>query len=1202
MIQKATWIIPGILVTLLLGLLWAMPAFAADAGNIEFLDSDDDEISFISLNGPAGTDGPDEGEEIDGFTVQVEDQDLNEPTAYVGAKAVSVSSGANNLTLNYDWTDLADRNGDGSLNYKDFTAFNANDAEDDDDDVVVPVLRSEIDLDVTNGKLIFTRDSASGATHLEFHLNERMTIGAFVSTHTQTAAAGDPHTPVGDDDAAEQFMQFLAPTNTGTNAGVLPGTGDTWAEVLVDSDGDGSFADEITATVSIDYEVLDTTGTDGLDDAEQGAIANLKVEVMENDDDEPMMVVVSSVGVTVNPVDDAHDHDSDSNADTAPVLQKADIAVSIETNREITLSYKTIYQGMGNESEIGLVTINSSGGVRTSVALKETGSATGKFTTNVAICDSDDKEGCKAGQAVSDTEGENPGSDNPGAVMFPVDAAGDTVIVRYRDAAPRTSRSANISLDTNVPAFSGFTPDSGTAGKDAEPDVSFEVVDGESGIASDDDDVPGSLRIVAALFEADAETDSLIDGPVMLDRDDLNVDEVTDGFSVEARLREGNNVEANELNAGTEDEYEIRWWAVATDVSGNTGVSDSDSDTPCTYSGVALYDGEDLIVGDLLVAVMAADKVGTDDEVNCDPHVIRVDAAAPNLVSAVTGVFFDADEPNDEGTGSLTSIVARFDEALDCDSVTADDFEVGGSAPNDATCKGSNVYLDVDEIDSNDTPDVSVAEEAVGDRAGNLIGEDAEVESEDGIPAGISVTVVGTASGDRPVTDSTITITVSSDEKLSGRPMVQIRKVGNNYALGDSDFGGTADPTGNTNEWEFEEDLDDAGLYNVYVTAEDRVNSGDSMAGLQPGVLEDLDDDPKTAKTASTTDFTLDADDLKDDKIILFEVDNAVSTPTYDPEDDGETDNANIFIRVNFENEGNEYGLVAKCTDAEGVEEAPNADGKCDKDSTESKTGASTDTPGSVATDFDTQSTITVVSAEFNGVDVMDDLITRDWILYVYRPGDLTDGDHKLELEVEDSAGNEEEFTLEFAKVARKPYSLPINPGPNLVSFPANPTDGDVNAVFGGEGNEDITRVLTFDNASGLWMAATKGADGMFVGELTTIDAMHGYWVVSDGVLSVSAVLEGGDRFDRPPPHIAVQKGWNLVPVADTAQSEAGTMIATSDYFANIDAEVLYGYNSFAARLDRLSTAKAAEGEDQDNVVTGAAYWVYANEAGIIIP
>ena len=74
---------------------------------------------------------------------------------------------------------------------------------------------------------------------------------------------------------------------------------------------------------------------------------------------------------------------------------------------------------------------------------------------------------------------------------------------------------------------------------------------------------------------------------------------------------------------------------------------------------------------------------------------------------------------------------------------------------------------------------------------------------------------------------------------------------------------------------------------------------------------------------------------------------------------------------------------------------------------------------------------------------------------------------------------------------------MSINPGPNLVSFPANPADGDVNAVFGGEGNEDILSVLTYDNTSmASGMTATKGADGMFMGDLTTINGMNGYWVV----------------------------------------------------------------------------------------------------------
>ena len=129
-------------------------------------------------------------------------------------------------------------------------------------------------------------------------------------------------------------------------------------------------------------------------------------------------------------------------------------------------------------------------------------------------------------------------------------------------------------------------------------------------------------------------------------------------------------------------------------------------------------------------------------------------------------------------------------------------------------------------------------------------------------------------------------------------------------------------------------------------------------------------------------------------------------------------------------------------------------------------------------------------------------------------------------------------------KIARPAYTIELNPGPNLISFPANPVDGDINAVFGGEGNEDITKILSYDNDSGLWMVADKGADGTFGGDLTTINGMNGYWVVADGIVDVSVVLEGGGGFS-PPPNIQVQQGWNLIGVVDAEQSEAGTAIAT---------------------------------------------------------
>ena len=245
-----------------------------------------------------------------------------------------------------------------------------------------------------------------------------------------------------------------------------------------------------------------------------------------------------------------------------------------------------------------------------------------------------------------------------------------------------------------------------------------------------------------------------------------------------------------------------------------------------------------------------------------------------------------------------------------------------------------------------------------------------------------------------------------------------------------------------------------------------------------------------------------------------------------------------------------------------------------------------------MSTDFDTHGTLEIVSATFNDEDVAGDVITRDDVLFVYRPGNLSNGEHTFKIKVKDNAGNEKEFSTTFTKVDKAAYKLNLNPGPNLVSFPANPADGDVNAVFGGEGNEDIMTVLTYDNGTGLWQTAVRGADGTLGGDLTAINGTNAYWVVTNGVVTVSTLLEGSENFAGTPPHITVAEGWNLVGVVDTDQSAAGTAIA--DYFTNVDAEVVYGFDSFDSRLVRQAAG--------DDVQTGKGYWVYVNKAGIIIP
>ena len=1177
--QKATWFIPGILLTLLLGLLWAMPAFAADAGEISFLDGDGNDISYLSLNGLGG-----EGNAI---MIQVEDQDLNEPTtrtvtAAVGAKTMDTE--ANTV----DWANLADANGDGNVNYQDFTAFVDGSGADADYDqfdadagettaddprrsdamrqsfeTVVTIEPGELTLNTQAGTLNVATlpNDPVNATHLEFEIFESDDISGRDAASEKRLA-----TLSGQGDDSEVSLSFITDVEpTAFNAADTPNAvGDwNWRDIL-DTNGDGKVdANDVGITPMASADLRDNQN-----DGSIGAAAVRATNTPKGTPSEPDIVLeyridteFSDSGTPNDPSDDVPADISvrsyrpvNADANATPPVQ----AIQIANTATLTLNVPLPAYG----EEDNRVTLSSDafpGGI--SIVMSETAARSGKFAAMLEICDSAEED-CVATQADS---GDGAGiSDRMGMVTLPVNNAGDTVRVVYVDSDPSRNRSASIPLDVDSPSFSNMAPASGTAGREDEPTVSFDVQDTDSGISEDKDDA-SSIYVLAGLYSIEGNS---LGETIAYERDDLKLEETTSGYTASVSIEEGaSDLDADAANAGSE--YQIHWWAVSTDLAGNVGVSDSDGDTRCAVpAGLDITDSDGALVA-LDGTIVAEDEDNDIEGRGCDPFVVRVDAASPELdeTQTYTGTWLDGDTEKSGTDAKRTSIVVAFNEALDCSSVDADDFEVDGSNPNGVTCDGSKVYLDVDELDPNDRPDIAVGNESLTDRAGNPIGDEDEITANDGIPAKLSVTVTGTAEGDRPITDGEITIMIESDERLAGNPMVTITKVGANNLLQD-DTEGTASPTGAVNQWSytpsFNADGDD-GLYNVMVSGND-LGSGalklEATTGTMGVAQMDDDDEP-------TGDYKHDPDD---DSAILFEVDNEVQAPAFKPE--GSTTNAGAFVRADFADEGKEYGLAE------------------DDDSS-----AATEDPSMVTTDFDTSGTVTLMSATFNGDDVTADVITRDNVLFVYRPGNLTNGEHTFTIEVMDAAGNEDEFSHEFEKVDKPDYEIALNPGPNLISFPADPADGDVNAVFGGEGNEDIMAVLTFDNATGLWQTATRGADGALGGDLTTINGMNGYWVVSDGVLDVSVGLQEGTDF-QPPPHISVTEGWNLVGVVDADQAEAGTEILAVDYFANIDAEVVYGYESLEGKLVRLSVGEGST----DMVETGAAYWVYANEAGIIVP
>ena len=164
----------------------------------------------------------------------------------------------------------------------------------------------------------------------------------------------------------------------------------------------------------------------------------------------------------------------------------------------------------------------------------------------------------------------------------------------------------------------------------------------------------------------------------------------------------------------------------------------------------------------------------------CQPFIVKIDETDPALTSSRSGSFWDTsiDDGNktnmDANAAKATSILVKFSEDLDGSSVSASDFEVDGNAPLDAdhySGAPKYVFLTVPALDSHDKPEVELVGE-VSDPAGNTAnagttGVDDGLDSVDGIAPTLTVALAGVTTGDRPVSDGKITITVETDENTS---------------------------------------------------------------------------------------------------------------------------------------------------------------------------------------------------------------------------------------------------------------------------------------------------------------------------------------------------------------------------------------------------------------------------------------------------
>ena len=165
------------------------------------------------------------------------------------------------------------------------------------------------------------------------------------------------------------------------------------------------------------------------------------------------------------------------------------------------------------------------------------------------------------------------------------------------------------------------------------------------------------------------------------------------------------------------------------------------------------------------------------------------------------------------------------------------------------------------------------------------------------------------------------------------------------------------------------------------------------------------------------------------------------------------------------------------------------------------------------------------------------------------------------------------------------PFSIPLTPGWNLVSLPAEPQVSEVNSVIPAGHSANI--VLTYDPTQpGAWLSASRGEKGAFVGSLEEIGARTAYWIFTDAFESLSVnvlQLRGGLPVNLPPVNLVA--GWNLVPVLDASGRAAfgDEVSSVSDYVPN--SVQTYAYDPSSDRFNQHTGM----------LQVGHGYWVYLN-------
>ena len=652
----------------------------------------------------------------------------------------------------------------------------------------------------------------------------------------------------------------------------------------------------------------------------------------------------------------------------------------------------------------------------------------------------------------------------------------------------------------------------------------------------------------------------------------------------------------------------VDFQAAVRDLAGNIGFSDSDPANPRFINALGEEKSED------------RDPNGTKHNVLgvFSRHIVWIDELDPYIKEnrSVTG-FYGMDS-DDNLIRDRSAVMVVFDNEIEGSLIDTSTFSLEHDedtpiAIADVMVDGNLVFLKLDEeLKSDATPTLRITEgREVEDKAGNLLrseeslyGTDSddtvkEITVKDGILPVLTLTLSGGSGtgvgseGSAKLTNGAMDVEIVSDEDINGSPFVSV--VCSNIGWG----------TG-----------DDAMDFDDYLSNRTgNVDNGATPEGLTPELKCGGDANPVEFRNTRSlsrpgnvwiyawrnAEQSAESRHLNDGELVV--VAWARDRSEYESDDDGMniknwgSVTARFVLDDTFHSPKNHMGGTVQPNDgAEVTEPRP-----------------------FVTLDFAGEAT-TVKVSEFmvDGTDALSSLENIGENRFLYWPEELEFGEHEVEFAASDAADNDlpgGSDSFKFNVMARDPFVLDITAGWNAISFPANPVDSAVDAVFT---EEAVDRVVGWNptSSTGPWSMASR-IDGVWTtnmdfAPLTEIEVRYGYWVHSTAFVKQSVQLEGPvNRETSPNPHpygIITVAGWNFVGVidqdGDQTEGAAGDELKGFDDGEATDAvkakDYLAGYRQ-AYTWDAIAHGyKVLQGDD--SIKIGDGIWVFFPDQNAIAP